>query len=154
MDLDVDALPFIDEHHVLVAAPATTVWRHLGAAWEGPGWAGRMTASLLAAVPRRASDYPLTQGAALPGFSVREAVQGERLALMGHHRFSEYALTFTLTEAPGGTRLSARTDARFPGIRGQLYRTLVIRSGGHRVVLMRLLRRVRRAAEADNARGT
>ena len=152
--MDVSALPFIDEHHVLVAAPADTVWRHVGAALEKPGWASRLAALLLAAVPRRASGDPLTQGAALPGFDVRDAVPVDRLVLAGRHRFSAYALIFVLADEPGGTRLSARTHARFPGLHGRLYRTFVIRSGAHRVLVMRLLSGIRQAAEADAARAT
>lgn len=149
VDLDVDALPFIDEHHVFIAAPAETVWRHLGAAFAPSGRASRLAASFLAAVPRRASGDPVTVGAAVPGFTVRAAIPRERLVLAGRHRFSVYELIFVLADEPGGTRLSARTHAHFPRLRGQLYRTLVIRSGGHQVIVKRMLRHIRRAAEAD-----
>lgn len=147
--IDVTALPYIDEHDVLIAASPETVWRHLIIA---VGWSGRAVsavAPLLGAVPRRASGDPLAEGSTVPGFSVREAVPGDRLVLAGHHRFSEYALVYTLAEEPGGTRLRARTHARFPGLRGELYRTVVIRSGGHRVLVRRILRGVRRAAESQ-----
>jgi hypothetical protein len=53
-----------------------------------------------------------------------------------------------MTEQPDGTRLSARTDAAFPGIHGRAYRAAVIGSGGHRRVMERMLRSIRRAAEA------
>lgn len=149
MDRDVSDLPFIDEHAIPVAAPADTVWRHIPAAVGRPGWGSRLAASLLAAVPRRANGDPLTQGAALPGFSVRDAVPGERLVLAGRHRFSDYALIFMLADELGRTRLSARTHARFPGIRGQVYRSLVIRSGAHRMLVRRMLRGIRRAANSD-----
>jgi ketosteroid isomerase-like protein len=147
--IDVTALPYIDEHDVLVAAAPETVWRHLAAAVGRPGRAAAAVAAMLGAVPRRASGEPLTEGATLPGFSVREAVPGDRLVLVGHHRFSEYALVYSLAEEPGGTRLRARTHARFPGIPGGLYRTLVIGSRGHRVLVRRILRGVRNAAESQ-----
>ena len=147
--IDVTALPYIDEHDVLVATSQETVWRHLATAVGRPGRATSAVALLVGAVPRRASGDPLTEGATLPGFSVREAVPGDRLVLVGHHRFSEYALVYSLAEEPGGTRLRARTHARFPGIRGELYRTAVIRSGGHRVLVRRILRGVRSAAESE-----
>lgn len=146
--LDVTELPYIDEHDVLVAASPETVWRHLAAAVGRPSRAASAVALLVGAVPRRASGDPLTVGAALPGFSVREAVPGDRLVLVGHHRFSEYALIYSLAREPGGTRLRARTHARFPGIPGGLYRTAVISSGGHRVLVRRILRGVRNAAES------
>ncbi|HEX6335453.1 MAG TPA: nuclear transport factor 2 family protein [Jiangellaceae bacterium] len=147
--IDVTALPYIDDHDVLIAASPAAVWRHLIIA---VGWSGRAVsavAPLLGAVPRRASGDPLAEGSTVPGFRVREAVPGDRLVLAGHHRFSEYALVYTLAEEPGGTRLRARTHARFPGLRGELYRTVVIRSGGHRVLVRRILRGVRRAAESQ-----
>jgi hypothetical protein len=48
----------------------------------------------------------------------------------------------------GGTRVTAQTWAAFPGIRGRLYRAMVIGSGGHRVVVRRMLRNI--AAQADS----
>jgi hypothetical protein len=147
--IDVTALPYIDEHDVLVAASPETVWRQLVAVIGRPGLAASGVALLVGAVPRRASGSPLTQGATLPGFSVREAVPGDRLVLVGHHRFSEYALVYSLAGEPGGTRLRARTHARFPGTPGRLYRTAVISSGGHRVLVRRILRGVRSAAESE-----
>jgi len=153
MAADVAALPFIDEHHVLVSASTDDVWRHMGAAIRQPRLFSHVAAYLLGAVPRRANGDPLTSGAALPGFTVRDAVSGDHLVLAGRHRFSEYALIVTLAGWPSGTRLSARTYARFPGLRGRLYRTLVLSSGAHRLLLTRLLRTVRRAAEADASTG-
>ena len=147
--IDVTTLPYIDEHDVFVAASPETVWGHLAAAVARPGRAASAVALLVGAVPRRASGDPLTEGATLPGFGVREAVPGDRLVLVGRHRFAEYALVYALAEEPGGTRLRARTHARFPGIRGGLYRTVVIRSGGHRVLVRRVLRGVRIAAESQ-----
>jgi hypothetical protein len=148
MNRDLAALPFIDEHNVLVAASIDSVWRHLGASLERRGSATGVVVTLLGAVPPSGSGDPLTRGAAMPGFGVADAVPGDRLVLAGRHRFSDYALIFLLAGEPGGTRLSARTHARFPGIRGGLYRTLVIRSGAHRVLVRRMLRGIRRAAEA------
>ena len=146
--IDVTALPYIDEHDVLVSAPVDRVWRHLVAAVGRPDRATSALAHLVGAEPRRASGAPPNEGATVPGFTIREAVPGDRLVLAGHHRFSEYALIYSLAEEPGGTRLRARTHARFPGIRGEVYRTAVIRSGGHRVLVRRILQSVRSAAES------
>lgn len=46
-----------------------------------------------------------------------------------------------------GTLLSARSHAVFPGPAGWAYRQMVIGSGGHRILVARLLRSVGRAAE-------
>jgi hypothetical protein len=141
-------LPFIDERRVHIAAPAEAVWAELveqarrigggGAAWYAP---------LVGAQPRTASGPPLTEGATLPGFAVVESVPGHRVLLHGRHRFSRYALALTLTPGAAGTDLTARTDAAFPGVPGWCYRQLVIGSGAHAVLVGRLLRGVRAAAE-------
>ena len=141
-------LPFIDQHQVLVAAPAPAVWRSLATQMTGLRRAGtQVFAHVLATEPRRAAGESLGEGATMPGFEVVQAAPGHRVRLMGRHRFSRYALTFTLVEKPDGTLLSARTDAEFPGLRGGAYRRLVIGSGAHRVVVARMLRAVRHRAE-------
>jgi hypothetical protein len=150
MMADPATLPFIDEHHILVSAPTPVVWRQLGAAIRHqPDLAGRVGAWLLGAEHLRASGDPLTPAATLPGFTASQVVPGRQLTLTGRHRFSDYALTFTLTDHQTRTRLSARTDARFPGLHGQLYRALVIDSSAHQILLTRLLRAIRKAAEAS-----
>lgn len=59
-----------------------------------------------------------------------------------------YALVFRL-DGPDEThtRLRAETRAEFPGIKGSLYRTLVIRSRGHVLVTRRLLNAVKQRPE-------
>jgi hypothetical protein len=89
-------------------------------------------------------------GSKIPGFIVTRSIEPAVLALMGEHRYSRYALIFYATDtAAGPVRLSAETRAQFPGVRGQIYKTLVIRSGGHAIATKSLLRRVRRRAERD-----
>jgi hypothetical protein len=83
---------------------------------------------------------------------VAEAVPGRRVRLTGRHRFSQYAFILTLVTQPDSTMLSARTHAEFPGLRGSVYRRLVIGSGVHRVLVARLLRAVRRQAEGQSVR--
>lgn len=80
-----------------------------------------------------------------------EAEPGRLVRLAGHHRFSRYVLTFTLATQAGGTLLTARTDAEFPGPHGWIYRQLVITSGAHRILTVRMLRTVGRRAERLNA---
>lgn len=144
-----EELPFVDEHSVVVLAPRTVVWRHLGRALPSPRRGESVLVRVLGARPRTAAGDPRAEGGQVPGFAVAAAVPGERLELVGRHRFSTYALTFTLADAPAGTRLTATTQARFPGPHGAAYRALVIGSRGHRVAVRRMLGAVRRAAEAD-----
>ncbi|MGW5361502.1 hypothetical protein [Actinopolymorpha pittospori] len=145
-----DELPFVDEHHVVVSAPALVVWRALLAHFTRPDLSGaRALASVLAAEPRRASGAALDDGATLPGFVVARAVPGRLLRLSGRHRFSRYAWVFTLAVRSGATTLTARTNAEFPGLHGSVYRGLVISSGAHRAFVTRMLRAVRRAAERE-----
>jgi hypothetical protein len=70
-----------------------------------------------------------------------------RLLLRGRHRFSEYKLDFRIDETDGSTRCRAETRARFPGRSGRLYRLAVIGTKSHRLLVHRMLRDIRRAAE-------
>jgi hypothetical protein len=146
-------LPFIDEHQVLVSAPALAVWRSLTTLLARTRPAATMAFShLVAAEPRRASGTLLDVGATVPGFTVTEAVPGHHVRLAGRHRFSQYALVLTLVTQPDETVLSAHTYARFPGLHGAVYRQLVIGSGAHRIFVRRLLGAVRRRAETQSVR--
>ncbi|HSS75303.1 MAG TPA: hypothetical protein VLV54_01030 [Thermoanaerobaculia bacterium] len=69
------------------------------------------------------------------------------LALRGRHRFSRYELAFDVAPNPDGVTLSARTSAVFPGIAGRAYRALVIGSGGHQIIVRRMLEQIARSAE-------
>lgn len=145
-----DGLPFVDEHHVVVSAPALVVWRSLTTHFTRPGRSGAQAlAYVLATEPRRASGTPLEDGAAVPGFKVAQAVPGRLLCLTGRHRFSRYAFVFTLAARSDATTLTARTNAEFPGLHGSVYRGLVIGSGVHRVFVTQILRAVRRDAERE-----
>jgi hypothetical protein len=58
--------------------------------------------------------------------------------LHGSHRFSSYAMVFSIE----GPVLRARTYADFPGVLGRLYRLAVIDSGAHGAVVRRMLRSI------------
>ena len=89
------------------------------------------------------------------GFVLDAAEQPERLALKGRHWFSEYQLIFLLSDDPaGGTRVAAQTWAAFPGVGGTIYHALVIRSGGHRIVVRNILKRIAAQAISDPAINT
>lgn len=76
------------------------------------------------------------------GFVLGAAEQPERFACTGRHWFAVYELTFLLSETDGGTRVAAQTRAAFPGVKGSIYRALVIGSGGHRAVVRHMLKRI------------
>jgi hypothetical protein len=120
-----EPLPFVDRHEIAIAAPPDAVWTRLWASFTRPG-------SVTDAI-----------------FAPRETVRPERLRLGGQHRFATYELLFELEPAGASTRLRATTHARFRAGLGRVYRALVIGSGGHALVVKRMLRRLRRAAEAD-----
>jgi hypothetical protein len=142
-----ERLPYIEEHARCVGATRERTWAALiavGAELRGDatGPLARLTRPqpALAAGDWRRAPEP---GATLPGFVVEEACSPSRLALAGRHRFSRYALVFELEDAgPDRTRIRAQTRAAFPGALGRVYRALVIRTGAHRMVVWRLLRRI------------
>jgi hypothetical protein len=134
--------PFVDEHRVVAGAPVDAVWASVVRHFTAPRPRGR--ADLLGAV---LGAQPRGDGT-MPGFGVAEEAPPRRLRLAGRHRFSRYALELLVTPGPGGTELSARTYAEFPGLHGAAYRALVIRSGVHAVVTRRLLRRLAAGAAA------
>ncbi|ACZ29172.1 hypothetical protein Xcel_0132 [Xylanimonas cellulosilytica DSM 15894] len=122
-------LPFVDEHVWSVAEPPDVVFarveRYVHAVWVRER--------------RRGIEHLL--GTRDPGgFHVAESVPGALLALEGAHRFSRYRLTFLLAADGAGTRVTARTHAAFPGVRGALYRGAVVGTGLHVVVTRRMLR--------------
>ena len=149
-----ERLPYIDVHEVEVEADVDAAWRALVAvalgSLGGVGH-GRLGQALRVDPPHasgRWSPEP-EEGAALPGFVVEEVRPAELLALRGGHRFSRYRLEFELAAAgddPDRSLLRARSWAEFPGPAGAAYRALVIGSGGHRLVVRRMLRRIAAAA--------
>jgi hypothetical protein len=146
-----ERLPYIDDLAVGIVASREQTWAALRSVLRAElgGGAAAPLFRVLGVVPASAAGEWSgdLRGVAVPGFAVVAAVPNERLELNGRHRFARYALTFELeSEGPDRTRLNARTNAEFPGLRGRLYRALVIGSGAHRVVGLRLLRRVARRA--------
>jgi len=121
-----ERLPYIDEHAISVRADRDETW-----------------SALLRVMCREPND-PTT----VPiGFALDGASAPQWFALKGRHPFSVYKLVFELADQGcGHTRLRALTWAAFPGVAGKVYRALVIGSGGHRIVVRRMLKRI--AAEA------
>jgi hypothetical protein len=135
-------LPYIDEHALQIAAPVDAIWSALLRVVRGMAGSTALARILGCDPARSTGEFAGRPGDAVPGFRVVEAEPGRRLALRGRHRFADYALTFIVD----GDGLRAQTHAVFPGVRGRLYRALVIGSGAHRIVTRRLLRQVARRA--------
>jgi len=135
-------LPKIDEYAVIVEAPPVAVWQALVAFFrEQPAVAGRY-ARLVGASPSGSSGAFPEAGASVAGFRVAEVRSNERLVLTGRHRFSGYSLVLDVEPSDHSTRLRAATYASFPGLLGEVYRSLVIRSGAHRFMVHRALRTI------------
>jgi hypothetical protein len=148
-------LPFVDEFDTVVAASPEDVYRaasrRMTRSFEGPG--ARLFSRALGCVHRGASyEVPPRVGQEANGFRVARADAPEALVLEGRHRFATYRLSFLIDAAgQGATRLRARTDASFPGFQGACYRAAVIGSGGHRVIVQRMLRAMKQSAERPSA---
>jgi len=149
----VERLPHIDEHSVEIAATPAAVWPALSRVAEGSFGSpatGRVARLLGCADVESSGPRPLETGSTFPGFHVEAVEPGEVLALAGSHRFSDYALIFRLDEIGNQrTHLRAETRATFPGLKGGIYRTLVIRTRGHVLVTRRLLGAVKQRAERN-----
>jgi hypothetical protein len=146
-----ERLPYIDDHSRVVAVSPDLTWRALVTVLadtfrELPtpltsAWGLEQTA-------RRGDWNHPAPGDTILGFAVTEADPPRVLTLRGRHRFSSYELQFTLdSREPDRVDLHARTSAEFPGLLGDVYQTLVIRSGGHALAVRRLLAQIGRQAE-------
>lgn len=124
-------LPITDEHACEVPASPDRVWDAL------ERWTTR---HLLRAAPR--AFVWAWRLAPSSGFAAVETERPARLVFAGRHRFARYELVFELTGSGEGTTLCARTFAEFPGLLGRFYRAAVIGSGGHALVVRRMLRDV------------
>jgi hypothetical protein len=144
--------PLIDTHSRAVGAAPERVWDVVAHAllprFGGP--VGPLLARLLGCsqVARSPSERGVPE--TVVGFRVAEALRPSLVALEGEHRFSRYALTFRIEPSDtAATRLTAETRAAFPGLAGRLYRAGVIGSGGHAIVVHRLLSQIKHLAERD-----
>jgi hypothetical protein len=122
-----ERLPYIDEHAITIDANREETW-----------------SALLRVMCRD----PLNPASVPIGFVLDEARPYDRFALKGRHPFAVYRLVFELEDdpAPRRTRVRALTWAAFPGLHGTVYRALVIGTGGHRLAVRQMLKRVAAAA--------
>lgn len=150
-------LEWIDVHSIDVAAAAKDVWpvmwRVIVRSFDGR--LTEMVAGALGCDPRRIESVavPRAGTTTLAGFRVAAVTAPREVALEGTHRFARYRLTFRV-DGVGDDRalVHAETHADFPGLRGLFYRALVLGSGGHVVVVNRLLKNIKRSAEATASR--
>jgi len=152
-------LPFIDVHSRTVGAHPERVWDALAEVMRG--WTERPLPKVLAGIgplftrALACSDTePPAPGVGMPdsivGFHVALAESPSLVSFQGWHRFSRYALTFRIQPADvSGSLIEAETRAAFPGRGGRLYKQAVIGSGGHVLVVRRMLAAVKRLAEED-----
>ena len=150
MDAAAARLPHVDEHETTIAASPRACWESLLRVVEGTVSAGAAPrfARLLGCADTAASGpRPLATGSAVPGFHVSSCEPEAELGLSGGHRFSDYALIFRLDQVEGGTRLRAETRAAFPGLKGGVYRALVIGTRMHVLATRRILTATKGRAE-------
>jgi hypothetical protein len=149
IEMPLEALPGIDEHGVLVLAPREVVWDAVVGTVRGFSSRRRERgAELLGCSETMTTGDPERIGSTLPGFVVMRVVKPAVLALAGQHRFSRYGLVFILEPTDDDrTLLRAETRAVFPGLRGRIYRALVIGTRGHVLAVHSILRAVRKRAE-------
>jgi hypothetical protein len=141
----IEKLPYSDEHRQAVHASADVLWNALLRVLHHDTSGSDLFFRVLGCDPvQGTAEFIGRPGDTVPGFRVDEAEPGRRLKLGGHHRFSDYALTFVFD----GEYLCAQSRAAFPGVLGWLYRTAVIGSGCHQFIIKRLLRRVVRSTQA------
>jgi hypothetical protein len=142
------ALPLIDEHELDVDAPPAAVWEALTRWTSRPSSGASRFAGLLGCEQTQVGGDPGAAGSTFPGFEVARSQPPRELALRGSHRFSDYTLDFEVGESGDGrSSLRAITHASFPGLKGQLYKTAVIRSRAHVLMTKRLIQSVARRAE-------
>jgi hypothetical protein len=151
---ELDALPRIDEHSAVIDRGIQATWAsllHVVEASFSSRLGPRFTRALGCADTSAGGPRPLVPGSTLPGFQVAEVSAPHKLVLLGSHRYSRYALSFALEDLDEDrrTRLRAETRAEFPGVKGTIYKSLVIGSRIHVLVTRRILVAVdRRASRA------
>ena len=150
IDFPLESIPHLDEHGTLVLAPVPRVWETLLPVVAG-SFTGAATARIARALGCTHTEVsgPIDRiGSTVPGFVVARVVEPAVLALEGQHRFSRYGLIFSIEPTRDEqSLLRAETRAEFPGLKGSAYRTLVVGTRGHVLVVKRLLAAVRRRAE-------
>jgi hypothetical protein len=155
IEVPIDRLPSVNEISVEVKADAIRTWEALIATIPRlfDTRRARRVAPLLGCAHTEAAGDPSVIGSALPGFVVARSVRPAMLALLGQHRYSRYALVFTVDDLGGGrSRITAETRAEYPGRAGGLFGALLVRSRGQLTAVNRILESVRKRAEGAVAK--
>jgi hypothetical protein len=154
IDVPLETLASIDEHGILVLARREATWEALVETLRAYASRGsERGAELLGCAETMATGSPDRIGSTLPGFVITRVVKPAVIALCGQHRFSRYGLVFSLEETKDDhTLLRAETRAEFPGLRGRIYRALVIGTRGHVFAVNRILRSAKKRAERVSGR--
>ena len=151
MSVEIERLPYVDEHALTVDVGREATWAallHVAEATVSSAGAPRYARLVGCADTEASGPRPPAVGSTFPGFHVAVATEPAELALAGSHRFSDYALTFRLEELlDGRTRVRAETRAEFPGFKGALYKGLVIGTRLHVLATRRVLGATKRRAE-------
>lgn len=146
-----EVLPFIDRHSVEVAASPEATWSALESTLVRSldSDSSSLAARVLGCIDTAGTGgKPLSEGSTVPGFRVLIFQPSRELVLTGRHRFARYEMVFGLASVgTDETELTIDTRAAFPGLKGSLYRFLVIGTRAHVLVTRRLLFAVKRDAE-------
>jgi hypothetical protein len=127
------SLPLLDEHSATIQASRSAVWPAVRRYAHG------LARSDHAVLDRVLGTEPRS------GFELAEEVEGQRVVLTGRHRFARYRLVFQLNaESSSATKVSVLSFAAFPGIRGRIYRGLLMGTRGHVLAVRRMLRTIQR----------
>ncbi|MFL6101254.1 MAG: hypothetical protein ACJ71T_15010 [Actinomycetales bacterium] len=124
------SLPFLDEHSLVLPAARDEAWPVVLA------YLGSLSRSSHPVLHRALGTTPSS------GFEIVESRPPHQVTLAGCHRLSTYRLVFSLRPDGSGTRLVATTYAEFPGLKGRLYRTILMTTHAHQLATRRLLRAI------------
>jgi hypothetical protein len=155
IEIQIDRLPSVNEISVEISADAIRTWEALIATIPRmfDTRRARRVAPLLGCAHTEAKGDPSVIGSTLPGFIVSRSVRPAMLAMLGQHRYSRYALVFTIDDLGGGrSRITAETRAEYPGRAGSLFGVLLVRSRGQLTAVNRILGAVRKRAEGAVAK--
>ena len=129
-------LPFVDEHGLTVRADEQEIWPAV------VGYATALSRSRHRVLSRLLGTVPQS------GFEIVATRPHQDVTLAGRHRFATYRLVLGVATDHAEARITADTFARFPGLRGRLYRVLLMRTHAHQVVTRHMLRQIGRRAGA------
>lgn len=150
IDVPLEQLPAIDEHSIEIDAPAEATWAALFPTLSETlgGRFSRAITTRLDGSPTEVAGDLHHPGGTLPGFVVCRSIAPVMFAMIGSHRFANYAIVIRIDLLPGQrsrARLESRAD--FPGAKGRLYKALVVGTRGHVIAVRMILRILKRRAE-------